>query len=351
MKPPLSAATLYNELLDFLRTMGDQNSLNPKLTHVFALLQIHNQLTQADLHDLTQYSLSTISKSLQSLIELGIIQRKKKQGVKSYEYSVSSDKFCFIYRPFMDILDELEILDPKLERELNRLKKLDQKNSNKSEINFLSYRINSIRNYIEIQRRAISKQSRYSFFPEIINLSPYQKELMEYSSPVKEIETEIIQYLIRRHVLSYDDPVIDRILSYFLTRGVITQEVLEELTGYSRAMISRKIGILQDSEFVHAFPREYRKSLVYYLPSFSLQQARNIMKMDQQIIQKYLYFQKYLKWFEKTNLNTISPPSVLESVKPLYNVLVKMQKYMDEFRQDADILAQEYKKLSQSLSK
>ncbi|MCK5345635.1 MAG: hypothetical protein KAR20_19630 [Candidatus Heimdallarchaeota archaeon] len=253
-------------------------ALNQKTTEIFAYLQIYDNLTQSQLRELTQFASSTISTTLNSLLQSGIIIRDIIPKTHQYIYALKDKEVTFIYRPFIDIIDDLEVLDPYLIAIQNRLNVINSQLS--TETQFMLRRINSIRNYIEVQRRTIANQSKTAFLNENVSAFLAKNELGKFPQKMIEIEKDLINYLVSNEFFASNDPMANRIFGYFYTRKNLTQKQLQSLTSISLSTISRILTRSLASEQISAYKKKYRKPRMYYLDSPAVSLISVILATD-----------------------------------------------------------------------
>ena len=324
---------INEKLYQYLMEIGHRDQMNDKYTTLFALLQIHGPLTQADFKTLTGFSLSTISTSLNALIEMGVIIRKKNLENRNYYYKLTFPDFKFIYMPFGQIVERLDVLDRYFVSNLALLKK-DQ-SLPKDQVDFFTNRINSLRNYAEIQRRTINNEKKFEYLSEIIDLNPYNNNYIEYVPKIQEIEESIINRITNSQIIMGSDAVLDRIFGYFITRGVLTQDILIELTGYSRAMISRKLKQARKWNLISTFPKKYHKSRNYYFQSFSLSSTQRVLDIDTYIFSKVPEFLNDLQQVEEKKESKAIKKSESQGIEQLVSVLRNYKESVEEFRGDS----------------
>ena len=107
-------------LVDFILDSGKAKSADLKIQLILAYLAIHKELTQKQLKDLTNFSISTISKKLRNLTDLGIIEKRKIQYRNENLYFLKPE----IYQRVADSSwDEFEKIAQFLNEKLDELKK------------------------------------------------------------------------------------------------------------------------------------------------------------------------------------------------------------------------------------
>ena len=76
-----------------------------------------------------------------------------------------------------------------------------------------------------------------------------------FDPKIKEIEGEIIHYLINCPLFLSRSIVSKTLISYFITRRTLKQEEIYNLTGISRGMISQELNKLVENGFIESQPR------------------------------------------------------------------------------------------------
>ena len=100
-----------NQIVKFYKELAEMLNLNMKFTTIFAYFEIYEKLTQEQLKFLTGFSSSTISTTLQSLIQLDVLSREVIGNTRKNIYILKKDKVTFIYTPFLGLLKSLDSLE------------------------------------------------------------------------------------------------------------------------------------------------------------------------------------------------------------------------------------------------
>jgi DNA-binding transcriptional regulator GbsR (MarR family) len=265
---------IEREIVTFYKTVGEMVNLNPRATEIFAYLKIYDALSQEQLKQLTGFSLGTISATLQSFLQADIITRRMIRGTHKNLYMIKPERVDFVYTPSTQILESLERLDLYIEKKQAELQELRSKHPIK--IEFLHRRLNSLRNYIEAQRRQISGERKYPFFQEDVSEIIPPDEIVVYPFETRKLEENLMV------VWGYlkENPIRNRILSIFFTRRSVDQQTLMDVSGFSRSTVSRVLRQELGREYIRALPREYRRPRIYYLRSISLSILSVILNTD-----------------------------------------------------------------------
>ncbi|MHA1923577.1 MAG: hypothetical protein ACTSVP_10950 [Candidatus Heimdallarchaeota archaeon] len=272
---------IEDRIVAFYDEIGKLMKLNEKAVKIFAYLQIYGKLTQEQLKQLTNQSSSTISTTLQAFLQTGVVRKELLTNSRQKAYHLRKDRVTFVYTPFINIMEYHEMMDEEFVDIISKMGHLKTKYLEVYE--FLKKRINSLRNYIEAQRRAIYGEKKYSFFDEDTTQLLTKIDTKNIPKEFHVFEERIIELIIRFGLFSGPNLITNTIMGYFATREKIDQETLEKLTGFSRSTISRSIQHLVEAKRISANKREFRKSQDYIFDSVSISLCSNILRADEQI--------------------------------------------------------------------
>jgi DNA-binding transcriptional regulator GbsR (MarR family) len=321
---------IEQEIVTFYRTVGEKVHLNPRMTDVFAYLKIYGALTQEQLKELTKLSSGTISSTLQVFLQTSIVSRTMIPGTHTNIYRIDHERADFVYTPSTQILDDLERLDSYLVEKQQSLDKM--KRDHPVEVQFLLLRLNSLRNYIEVQRRQIAGTSKHSFLPEDTSSVVTLDEIVDYPFDTNEIERtvmSVIKYF--RH-----DSNKNRMLGIFFTHRSLTQQVLIDKSGFSRSTVSRFLKQILDTEYIQALPREYRSPVVYCQEFISLSILSLILNTDSYIYSKVPRFKEMLASIQSDQQSTRNDEDaafLVSMIQELVNRIEAFRKGTSPFRQ------------------
>ncbi len=272
---------IENCIVVFYDEIGKLVKLNEKAVKIFAYLQIYGKLTQEQLKQLTNQSSSTISTTLQAFLQTGVVRKELLANSRQKAYHLRKDRVTFVHTPFIDIMEYHEMMDKEFVDIISKMAHLKMKYPEVYE--FLKKRINSMRNYIEAQRRAIYGKKKFAFFDEDTTQLLATIDTKNIPHEFHVFEERIIELIIRFGLFSGPDLIANTIMGYFVTRGKIDQETLEKLTGFSRSTISRSIQQLLEEKRISVNKREFRKSQDYIIDSVSISLCTSILRADEQI--------------------------------------------------------------------
>ncbi|MBN2228374.1 MAG: hypothetical protein JW779_02200 [Candidatus Thorarchaeota archaeon] len=332
---------IEREIVTFYKTVGNMVSLNSRTTEIFAYLRIYDALTQEQLKQLTGFSLGTISTTLQSFLQTDIINHTIIPGTHKNLYRIRPDRVDFVYTATTKIIENLERLDGYIMESQTELRHLMSKYPR--EIEFLHYRLNSLRNYIEAQRRQISREKRYSFFQEDTSGIVPLNEVVVYSFETRELDENLMDIIS----LYKEDPVKDRILRIFFTHRSLDQQTLIELSRFSRSTISRYLRSLLANGYIIALPKEYQKPRIYYLNSISRTILSNILKTDNFIYSYVPRFQEILYKLHSEKQSERDSRDIAFLEVKIGNII----KQIEFFKKKTRFLRQAYQDLCEFLEK
>jgi DNA-binding transcriptional regulator GbsR (MarR family) len=315
---------IEREIVTLYTTVGRIMDLNPKMTEIFAYLKIYDSLTQKQLEQLTGFSLGTISTTLQLFLQTDIISRQIIPGTHTNLYRIKRENVEFVYTPSSRIIEDHEKLDTYVVEQQEELEKIRHKYP--SEVQFLHKRLNSIRNYVEVQRRQINRKQKYSFFEEgVSEILPLDKMIV-YPFEINEIEETIMD------IFGYyrNDPIRNRILSIFYTHRSIDQQTLMNQSGYSRSTVSRFLRQSLKKEFLQSLPKAHRKPRIYYLESISLSTTTYIMNTDNFIFSTVPRFQEILSSLQSVSMSKTEETAFL--IGKLQELIDEIQDFKNETR-------------------
>ena len=95
-------------------------------------------------------------------------------------------------------------------------------------------------------------------------------ETKDLDPEIKKIEEDIIHFIINSHLFFGRDAINLMIMGYFLTRRILTQKKLKDLTGLSAGKISRELNRLVELGFIKKKKTMKRSQLIYYVESAKL---------------------------------------------------------------------------------
>jgi DNA-binding transcriptional regulator GbsR (MarR family) len=77
-----------HKLVDIITNLSFLKGRQPKTSKIIALIYLHRKVTQKQLREFTGYSLGTISTTLQSLENMGLIHKTQDPQTREYNYEL-----------------------------------------------------------------------------------------------------------------------------------------------------------------------------------------------------------------------------------------------------------------------
>lgn len=256
------------QIVEFYLKLAEKNQVNLKLMKIFAYFKIYDSLTQKQLRELTSFSSGFISIALKSFLQSTVITRNFIPKTHTNIYTVNDEHVFTIVTPRTqvnrnNIEHEKFIID--LQAKLEQLKE-----EYPIESTFLFRRLNGIRNFFETQKRAHKELEQTDYLEEDVSGLIPSNEFIKYPSEIEKLESSLVNRFVRLSMFIEDDPIINKILTYLITREKMNQEMLLKLTGYSRSTISRNLAGYGEQDYVTISKKEYLKPRIYYMDSIGI---------------------------------------------------------------------------------
>jgi DNA-binding transcriptional regulator GbsR (MarR family) len=275
---------IEKSLVDYHLDIARASQKSNKAALLLAYLSIHGQLTQRQLKQLTKFSISTVSTQLAILVESGYVQREMIKGTHEYFYSSVYFAPVETNQAFDEVLGslnpEIRFLN-ELIAELNLIGNAALKG-----YRLLSARLNETLRVFEFYEAMLKvledpQQSLDIEAYKVPSKKLTRQDLLsseeDFSPAMKKIEDKLLTYFL--HQSSY--AILKRyhlmIYVYFITRKVLTQDLIKRLTGISRGKISQSLKFLIKREFIEEIDRDLllellpertTRKLYYAMPSY-----------------------------------------------------------------------------------
>ena len=298
------------KIIEFNDKIGESRGTHKRFSKITSFLIIFGKLTQKQLKILTNYSLSNLSNSLNTLVETRLIKKNRITGTHTYEYSLA-----------ISIVDTNRIIIGILNQNLkngvnflsvikNELKDLSHLNLSGNEIitNQVNYLIEDFNNYNKILDTIIKflnsvddeyePEIDYAFQLKAGNYKLYKE--VSFDKRLLIIENRIADYLQETifQARNSQSKALDlTILAYFCTRGMLTQNQIKKITKLSVGAISQALKVLDKRNLVEVSPLERNKDgkqlpRIYRMRSLSLAGINRIHSLFGTIIKSKTTFQE-----------------------------------------------------------
>lgn len=236
------------EILDVYQEIAEMMGRNPYASKVYALFLIHGELTQEQIREITQNSKSYVSSTLKFLLNAGTLQKEFVEGTHTLIYRLSNPHFHFQYHSGIAVQTRLKELHAFILSLLDRVKLISEESQ--ENVRFFIKRMNSLLNYTHLQELVFTDGEPNKWLDEsALNFMSNNKQsplgnLIEYSPQLRILEDELARYLDKTGIVFYRAPTLTKILTFFITRGILTQEMLQSLLNRSIGSISQNLSCL-----------------------------------------------------------------------------------------------------------
>lgn len=235
------------------------------LATLIGYLSIYRSLTQAQLKELTGFSKSTISTGLSNLVNVRYVKKDKIIGKREYRYYLTFD-----YQGSID--DALGSVEPEIKFFREKISEL----KNKFAENYRGYDLllERLTETIEVFEVYQTSLKRMKFPNEIVKVNyeqPQEKILTardidyildDFDSEIKAFENELIDFFKYQSVYSTLKEFMLIVFVYFITRKVLTQSKIKELTGLSVGKISQVVNNLIKKGHITKLNKAKYKNLI-----------------------------------------------------------------------------------------
>ena len=252
------------KLVDILIEIGNIRGQAPLISKINSYLFIHGELTQIQLKQLINRSLSTISLALTTLINSGLIKKEFIKGTHTNKYSLvrinsSQDVLQAGVLKLEEISKLFEFLQ-EIKEELNT-KKYQEKQGYK----FLLNRISEFTNFLQIFHKIMinSKNSNEIRPIGVQQDTENSPEIIQFDSEIKIIEDKIIEHFVISPIFSIQNRIFSKFTAYFMTRKNLTQEELRNLMELSTGKVSKEVNFLVRRGLIKKKKRKKGEPIIY----------------------------------------------------------------------------------------
>ncbi|HUT81692.1 MAG TPA: hypothetical protein VMZ29_10870 [Candidatus Bathyarchaeia archaeon] len=333
---------IEQQIVEFYKEIAKKSKVDLKTTEIFAYLKIYNSLTQKQLKFLTDFSSGFISIILKSFVQSSIVVRNFIPKSHTNIYSINNEYVFTIITPRAQVNTNQEQHDNFIKDLQSKLEFLKEKYPLKT--TFLHRRLNGIRNFIETQRRIYTEFEKKAFLNEDVSGLLQLDEFIDYPFEIKKLETSLVDRFVRMEMFVENDPIINKILTYLITRESLNQEKLLELTNLSRSTISRNLRSYWELDYAAITKKEYLKPRIYCINSIGIYLCEIIINNNRFLISWLPKFEELLselkinpKYTKDKNMNIFFQTKIGQIISKITNAqkhtkrLEKAQKELIEF--------------------
>ena len=272
------------KIVEFLLVDAKMTGSDPNETLLYIYILLHRKLTQAQLAELTNFPKSKISKITSKMITDKILNKQFIPGTHTNEYILIQQPFEMNFVPAEQIVSKYDSHCQFFEEMITELQKLE--GTSRGNRDLLIWRVydmliytrgrsqilkfneenNHINNfeYKEISYDFIDTKFRDARLEYLSNLDKSSTFLMGFEEEeIQKIESRIIKFLLE-HVIKEEKESINHIMAYFMTRGKLTQQSIQELTDFSSGTISQTLRYLLKEDKIDQIPTSRVSGNEYY---------------------------------------------------------------------------------------
>ncbi|MCF2139480.1 MAG: MarR family transcriptional regulator [Candidatus Lokiarchaeota archaeon] len=299
-EPFIFKGKLYDfeqKIVEFLLVDAEMNGSDPNQTIIYIYILLHRKLTQAQLAELTGFPKSKVSKITSKLVMEGILKKEFIPGTHTNEYMLIQQPFEMNFVPIEKIIQSFNEMTAFMENMIDELLKLPGKYRQDRDLlvwrlydfcrysrgcsQILEFNIEHSRlskfTYIDKTYDLLTPQFRDHIREYLMNLDKSSTYLIDLQDEeIQKIEAKVIKFLLD-HVIKEEKESISRILAYFMTRGKLTQNSIQQLTDFSSGTISQTLRYLLKEKKIDQIPTTRIAGNEYYytMESISLMLLRH----------------------------------------------------------------------------
>ncbi|MFW9994510.1 MAG: hypothetical protein ACFFD4_20875 [Candidatus Odinarchaeota archaeon] len=228
------------QIVDYFREISGMRNQSVIIATTIAYFLNHGRLTQRQLRELTGYSMGTVSSSLISLVNFGLLKKQIIPGTHEFEYVLPSSLVQIVNLYRINVLNEI-----------NQARKFFQALLSEVDRNTLLYsRIIDILAFLEVNEELISLFNlRTTVETEISEKKPSVSTGRQISgieaamtAGTLEAEKKVFDYFMGplQASLFLDQKItVTKIIACFVTRETLTQKQLRVVSGLSAGAVSQ----------------------------------------------------------------------------------------------------------------
>ncbi len=256
---------IEKELVDYRKARAEYNEVSTRVAIIMTYLSIHGQLTQQQLKELTQFSISTISTHLTNLVNIRYVKKEMVKGTHEYIYSSNFPSDDSVDEALGDLIPEINFLKEKIaELEMYRNESLTGSELLHTRLTEITQTFGWYQAYLRTLKNSQLKfnKSKWKFPSKKLNLTDLENGTVTFDPKVKNIEDDLLEFFL--HQSSYS--VLKRynliIFVLFITRKILTQDRIQQLTGLSRGKISEALNYLVKKGYIEKIKKTVIKALI-----------------------------------------------------------------------------------------
>ena len=276
------------ELIVISIEMGKSRGRSPITTRILTYLLIHGQLTQKQLRELTNYSISTgsISTNLAALESIGFVKKRLIQGTHTNIYSLGIDLGQNISSLAMIGLNYISQAKKFLKAKKSELDKTSE--ANKPNLMNRFEELDQIMKFYLYLYGTLTDSSKPDFNIKIID-SKGRDAIQNFDEDTKAIEDSIVDFFTTSPLFLGKNELFSGVFAYFITRKTLNQKKLRNLTRLSVGKVSIEINKLLNLGIIEIVDKSDNGQLTYQMKSVVLA----FLKITYDVLRGYI------KWKNK----------------------------------------------------
>lgn len=250
------------QIIEFFVQEGKIRNRGKRVQLIYAYLLIHRHLTQNQLAELSGLSKGFISSALASMQSIKLVNRKMIPGTHTYKYSFANGNIFFGMQESSNRIKYYNHFEDVIWDEIGKLEEIDCKNEIHKK--FLKNRMKDLIRWTQAATKVICQYGKIlnpneTKYPNLLNIKldnlSNSLEYYDYEPAITQFETELIETIISLDRTYRKNPILV-IEGYFLTRRILSQQKIEELSHYSRATISKSISKMLKIQEIEEIKKE-----------------------------------------------------------------------------------------------
>ena len=273
-------------------------------------------------------SKSTISTGLSNLLTIGHVKKEKIIGSRQYQYFISSSYIESMNNAFGRLDHDVKFFSRKLFEMENKF------TSEYAGYKLLKSRIEELIEVYGLYHEIIDRMDEKIESKNIVLEKLTEEEIrnidLEFHDDIKQIEDEILDFFLYESVYSTINELTLRVYVYFITRKVLTQKKLKELTGLSVGKISQIINFLLKYEMIEKLDKKKFNDIIP--PNKKRQQIYSIISIQRSFfksgIKSSFDILKYKDRFKEFQAELIADESELSTMTGYDRILDFLNGYL-----------------------
>ena len=321
-------------IMEYYMEMGSYSSLTNTLINIMAYLSVYGKLTQGQLKLLTGYSKSTISTGLLTLINIGHARKEKVHGSREFYYYIAPTSQNSIDFALGTMENEIDFFRAKIKELENNV--LNDKQGYKILLNRLKDAIDVYENYQKILDLLKNPNSQMDLnfkrnHEKILTFEDFNNINLQFDPELKKIEEDIIDFFMYDSSYAVLSEFALMIYVFFITRGILTQERIRELTGLSLGKVSQVVNSLVKKGLIVKIDKEqYKRSIPETIERqtiYSMSSIKNSL-----FISGINSFKEMIRWenkFRAIKFEMTEKKEELENLCGYHQILMAINSYLE----------------------